>query len=158
MIQRIKNTKDREAYIKNNKLETSFIDDRQLYSLRPSIPDKEVVGTADNGDIIFFEESFASLRERHYGRIFKPSKYNLLFLHEGQKAQRVTREYLQTHDIEYFEGHAESELYAHIAKYERYEKRSIPLEPRYTRSYRATAKEHELLKEFLKRLRSNNEG
>lgn len=142
----------KEVYIKKNHLENQFISETDLYYVRPDLPEKKEVGTCGN-DIIFFEESRWSLQQRHYGYTNKPMAWNLLCMRCNDRPKRVTKEYVNTHNIEYFEGYNDKILLDYIKSKAPIYNRKKQTVPKRVRSYRATEEEHKLLTEFLKRLR-----
>lgn len=148
----MKDNVPKEVYIKKNHLENAFISQTDLYYVRPDLPEKQEVGTCGQ-DIIFFEESFWSLQQRHYGYTNKPSAWNLLCMRGNDKPKRVTKEYVKNHNIEYFDGYNDEKLIAYINSKAIVYNRKKQTVPKRARSYRATEEEHKLLKEFLKRLR-----
>lgn len=144
----------KKEWIIDNNLQNSFLLQKDLYICRPLLPDKQEVGTADNGDIIYFEENLRSLKERHKGIIGKPDGYNLLYLHGYDRPKRVTREYLKTVKIDYFEGYSEKTITDYILNnpqiYYRLEGKSKKMKKW---SMYATEEEKKLVEEFLRKLR-----
>lgn len=143
-----------EEYIKNNNLTDSFIKKEVLRQCRDIVPERRYVGKDNYGNTIFFEEAEDNLRQRHYKKLDKPRHFNLL-VSNGHKAVKITPGYLETATINFNEGYNLKMLEDFIKNNS---KHFNPLtdERTYQASYRLTAKEHELVRIFIKKMRSFN--
>lgn len=145
-----------EEYIQNNNLTDSFIKKEVLRQCRDVIPERRYVGKDNYGNTIFFEEAEDNLRKRHYGKLDKPRHFNLL-VSNGEKSVKITQRYLSLVQINFNEGYNLETLKEFIKNNS---KHFNPLkdEKKYQKSYRLTAKEHELVKEFIRRVREYNKN
>ena len=141
-------------YIKKYDLQNSFIEPRKLYLYRKAQPIKQEIGTTNNGDVIFFEETLGSIVNRHKGTKAEPTSWNLVYCN-GETTQEVTHEWLQSATINFTSEYDKKDLINFLTTKT---KRTNPLKPNKKRKQRTLClfdDEYEYVKLFIKKLRAS---
>ena len=144
------------AYIKQHNLEDSFIDYRNLYLYRKAQPERRKVGYSGN-NVIFFEETLGSLKNRNYESNKEVTSWNLVY-YNGETTQKVTQEWLESVVINFNGEYDKKDLINFLSTNT---KRTNPLNPKRKRKARHIFlydEEYEYVKLFLKKLRGQKDN
>ena len=129
-------------------LKDSLIPFEVLRQCRELTPERKLVGVDNNGNKVMFEETANSLRRRHNGEIKKPATYNLIVT-DGKTPELVTRDYLRTHKIE-FNADYDMQL---LVDFLNSGSHKLNKERRQSYYMCLTPTEHEIVQEFIKKMR-----
>lgn len=132
----------------------SYIKQQTLSMCKTVTPETKEVGTASNGDRIFFEETEGSLKNRYYGYNgqTEPSSWNLLYQHNNE-LNKVTKDYLENINIEFNEGYDMDLInYALSQKRNNFNPFKKPSDRKKVTIW-VNDKEFEMVKEFIRRVR-----
>ena len=132
----------------------SYIKEETLKRFNNITPDIKEVGIANNGDIIFFEETESSFTRRHYGYIEKPATWNLVYQH-NDVVEKVTKEYLDGITINFNDGY-DIELMQKCVSNKSFKFNPFkPPSDNKKRTMWMTGEEYTLVRQFLKDFRQN---
>ena len=139
-------------YIKKYDLQNSFIEPRKLYLYRKAQPIKKEIGTTNNGDVVFFEETLGSIVNRHKGTKTEPTSWNLVYCN-GYVTQEITQEWLESIEIYFTSEYDKEDLINFLSTKT---KRTNPLKPNKKRKQRTLClfdDEYAAVKDFLRNMR-----
>lgn len=133
----------------------SYIPLNILYQCREIRPERIIVAE-DRNNIIFFEETAGSLKRRHLEKTDKATSYNLLVSDGKNKAEKLTIEWLKGKVLNYKENYNLNFLISFLENNNhRFNALGINgFEKKKHFMMTLTETEHELVKEFVQKLRT----
>ena len=143
-----------DKWIKENNLQDSYIGHNILYKCK-LIPIRKLIGTAQNGDKIFLEETKNSYLNR-YNKVSDHATSFILLRSDGITPLPVTQEYLLKTAISYQDEYNQNYVMSFLQK-KNIRLSSLDDEPKKRHNIKMTEKEYRLVKEFLKKIRNYKE-